>query len=757
MSITVSYIKPTTNNEKTGSIEIVDTSKKTIQTVEVKTKDFYTFKDKKPKTDEQTEKNDNDDDFTDLQKKMRYIDIVKDAQISPSTNKYTDRVYNYGNSVTDLLKNWKSSFNKHFEHMTKPYPWTKKTKTSTSPFMLSSRIIFKESGLNAAEFITPPSPGKKVVYVGNIANEVIDTGQRAEIITPDIRFPDQGSIDLVLNKDFLALFGFEGCSLTSKRPQTDYEFKINIETTPPIGAITKTNIKEWALGNVRKNEKIIELIEQDGQDHIIKGLFLIKEMGDVLQVLIMFIWTKLNANQPYSMVTGDKVVLLLCMVLQLNCILTSGEKNEVNKEIRLRHIDVFEPDGYTKEKAIERFNESYKSIYAENNKFISSLTRMRRKNPNIYVKQITNPIKIPKNIYDKFISDLTEINKELKNIISNTRKGMGNKTAIEIDQYTSLIKINFSFNLFITVLKNKTLRLSAYSCVYTSNNTLWKSKIDPSEGSYIYADTKFYDLITKPNMLEISRKSQTGGLLFRQEYTKKKYTVEKSAKKTAKKTAKKPNNKGFVGMIRNFFYKPLNNDEINILSIKKDEIKKASTINILSIREDGIKNSSTPNILYIREEDEIKNASTSNILPIVPQNNQIVDTNDIIVSIKDDVSDEYSDLELPDEDYELSYYDKETEYPKLYALLIKQIKDYLTEIEKVHYFQDVYAQLLHYFYLTNEVLYDEELKQLIVSMFKDVTISKTKRTTKRERSPALESPVLSSRSKNQQTHRRKKK
>jgi len=81
MSITVSYNEPI-DNENTGSIEIVDSSKKPPINVKVKTEDFYKIKDPEIYSNKkETEKNDNDDDFTMFQKIMRYLDMVKDVNI----------------------------------------------------------------------------------------------------------------------------------------------------------------------------------------------------------------------------------------------------------------------------------------------------------------------------------------------------------------------------------------------------------------------------------------------------------------------------------------------------------------------------------------------------------------------------------------------------------------------------------------------------------------------------------------------------
>jgi hypothetical protein len=692
MSITVSYNEPI-DNENTGSIEIVDSSKKPPINVKVKTEDFYKIKDPEIYSNKkETEKNDNDDDFTMFQKIMRYLDMVKDAQVQPSIPtrfNFSSILYpknKFNSNITGLLDVWKPSFIDKFEHMMQKYPWTKKTKTSTLSPMLSSRTIFKETGLDPAEFITPPD--KKVVYVGNIANEVIDTGKRAEIKPPDIRIPDQGSIELILNENFLSLFGFEGCSLTSKKPRSDYEFEIKIESqldkTNTLITIDDNNKTKWALGNKEKNKKIIKKLEEIEEkekktglkDEItrlkdeITALFLTKELGDVLQVLIMFIWTKLNKLDPYSMVTCDKVVLLLCMVLQLNCILTSGEKNKNNDGVKLRCIEVFEPSGNSKEKATERFNETKSSILVENEKFIENLIKMKKEKPDIYVS--SQPLEIPDKIYDKFIFELKKINE----VLNGTKIPQTVKEEVsEIDKLTDSIKKNFTFKIFITSSKTGRLTLLYSKFAYTSDNTRWIQEINPSEGDYIYNKTTFYNLIINPDMLK--PKSQRGG-------GKNKPYRYKSTNSLIKKSSIQPKR-----------------------LIKKTTISKRDLI---------------PSFSNFRKT---KKKSFNNIREI----------------------NEYPDLELPDENYEVLYYDKETEteYKNLYAVLIKQIQKYLHTIKKDDYFQDVYSELLHHFYLTNEVLYDDELTTLINNIIdsmdtvKETTISTPKNTSTniRETSPPL--------------------
>jgi len=679
--------------------------------------------------------NNNDSQFIEFQKRLRFIDCVKDASVSKNNvSSYVEKVYDRQYYTTNISENLVDSLKDKYDsycrtnNYVKDYTWTKLSKGSDEKVsldpMLESRVIFYEAGLSPDYFIKKP-----IKYVINVANEIIDPAARPLITKDDIRFPENG-ISLNLNSSFFGFFGFDGCSLESIHNQNGYTYKIDL-TKPLVsttggakrgigsvyneqpqkgddrpktkkaktikGNITrakslstlstlKTNkIQDlskyfnsvekraliqyptdsksgyWFCGNVEKNKIIYDLSQKKPKnsytDEVIRGLFLAKEMGDVLQVLIMLVWVYLNQDESYSITTHDRVVYLLCMILQVNCIFAPTDKksNTDNNGEKIRKITVFQPSPYTFEKAMTRFEERKKSILKDNFNYIKFLTKLKSQTIDIEVSGL-GKIKISEEIYDKFIKELKIINNILNGI-----KVDSEMSTIEIDELTEKIKSNFIFILFIRKNKNGEVKLTMLS-KYTNSNELWSDKLEPSIGNYRYGKDSFYKLITNPTLLN----TKTGG-----------------------------------GNTPSFETPP---DKMKTQPI----ISPSKKIPLVTFR---------------------KETEPMSIEEHIPKSIEYMDT--------EPVADDYT--EFPSGAY---YTDKETRQTQdLYTELERQINEYLKKIKMELYFDDVYTVLLNKFELNNEVLYGVDLKDAIQDIFlQDIfqinlkSIRKTKnKTTKKYR------------------------
>jgi len=726
--VTVSYKRV----GNTGFIEINNTK--------VPTSDFLIAENKDIKF------NDDDNKFFEFQKQLRYLDCVKDAMINPNVSDSVQVIYDQNfiaPSFKPTLDVLKSKFIKHNEQLIKSFAWTKKTKDSKLEPLLENRVVFKESGLNPEYFISP-----LIKYVGNIATEIIDPAGRSGIENKDIKFPENNKT-LFLQESFLNLFGFENCSIKSVRiGNNNYKYQIQINSLNQVGGInslesskktinrTSTKAKTakattakaktakattakattakattakatattakatattakattakatatttkadtnttvidqdqninitseyttfagksgkigWFLGNKEKNTLIKN---KPLTTNVKRAIFFAKEMGDVLQVLIMFIWSKLNSNQLYSITTCDEVVYLLCMILQINCILTYAEKTQNKK---MRTIDVFEPSANTPEKAKSRFISTKNSIIDHNTKFIDCLQKLKLASTPIYTSGVNEPIIINDNIYTKFISDLTRINDLLKtqNITDNT-------SVEDIDKFIKLLKVNFTFIEFIKIHNNRvTITLQS---IYTTSNKLWIDVINPSVSKYKYGKKSFYDLIRSPDLIVVS-------------------PVETPESVVTPVIQVQPPN-----------ILTLTSDEIaDAIQLKFNELIKPVT-NIAS-------GGGSKNTTYRKTRaSNINNSRKRKITSSVKYSPSFLK------------SIEY--LEYPTT---ASFYDKDNEETyDLYEGLIFEIHTCLKRINMDSYFNDVYNLLLHYFYLKNEVIYGEELFNIITNLF----------------------------------------
>ena len=480
-----------------------------INNEKIKTSTFYTLGINNKIND--VKLNDNDDTFIDEQQDLRALDMMKDGSIG---NNISNSVYSIVYPTRDplpfhFLHTLEDKFIGHFEktNKIKNYAWTKVSKDSKLNPILPSRTIFKESGLDTEYFIDKPS------FVMNFANEVIDPAGRAPYDPKtDIIFPSINT-ELIIQQSFLYFFGFLGCSLnaTKRSNVTKYDYSININNLTIVKPDTKTKNIDWFQGNQKKNAFI-----KNGNPttEIKNGLLVCKELGDVLQILCMFIWHHLHIKTPYAMSTCDKVVFLQCMLLNLNCILTSADRKN---GIRLRNIQVYNAEEDTVEKAKDRFKKERDDIYAHNTQFIK-IIEVLSNNPTTVIKLQDKPLQFSRDFYSKIKEDLTKINGILKDKINVNNLNDIN----QINAFIRKMKQNFAFDMFITRLKDKSLKITQKK-KYTIDDTLWKSKYTPVLNNYskqpffqigILANNYIISNKKRPfNVTNVSFRSQGGFLL----------------------------------------------------------------------------------------------------------------------------------------------------------------------------------------------------------------------------------------------------
>jgi hypothetical protein len=475
--------------------------------------------------------------FTMEQKHLRALDCIKDGSVDPKINGVKDVVYNnfndFNNVDTELIqKNFsltelEEKFTEKNLSRIKKYSWVKLSKDSNLSPIIEQRIIFKESGLDPGRFIKDP------IFCVNFANEIIDPAGRSPRATGDIIFPENNTT-LILDKSFLSLFGFYNCSVeATRKSDKKYNYKIEIDkieiTGTENGNMTTLNnslkkneekINQWFEGNRVKNQIINTLIKTNNKQinneirkQRIKTFLNVKEMGDVLQVLIMLIWKNYNNNnQMYSISTCDKVVCLLCMILNLNCILTYAEKKP---NLRLYSIDVFEATGYSVFDIMNKFNYETGNIIKHNQAYIGCISSFDEETA-IYISALGNEFYFHKKFYELIIADMNTINSELiqyvkkinseikiKNTNSKKNDDEINRINIVINNEIEMIKSNFTLNVFFRKSRNKqrdrgeniTMILTKN---YTKNVFLLKTELNRMKNYNI--NLSFFEIAKKINI-----------------------------------------------------------------------------------------------------------------------------------------------------------------------------------------------------------------------------------------------------------------
>ena len=333
------------------------------------------------------------------------------------------------------------------QNQVKKVAWTKISKASQLDPLMKPRKVFQETGLSAEYFIENPT------FVVNFANSVIDPFKRATS-SSDEYFPSRHT-DLVIEPSFFKLFSFPDLSLSSRGEKS---YRITYKNI----TINETDSADYLKGNdqihqfIRSNhfhpkDKTPLSIEQK------QLLLLLKEMGDVIQVLLMMVWSALNPNTDYTMITCDKVVFLLCMVLNLNCSLTYKDKKKNE-----RCLQIFEGKAYDSATATARFNKIKESITHDNAQFIATIVSLKNGGEDIYIDGYgdSHAKPLPDDFYDFVISDTTQINDALQAL-----KVANNETPAEIDKQIEQMKSNFALNLFFRKSSKKVciLHIKSYT------------------------------------------------------------------------------------------------------------------------------------------------------------------------------------------------------------------------------------------------------------------------------------------------------
>ena len=235
----------------------------------------------------------------------------------------------------DSLHSCEDKVAEHFKESTNPISWVKTMTALEETKMLKQKVAFKESGVDPKRFIKNPN------YCFNFADEELDPLKRSDMeltdkTPPDFFFPAVGE-EIIFTTEFMSYLGMPKCSLRATRPDSDPTTKYNFEIT--VGGLvidaSKAHGINWFAGNAEKNDILkapLPTGAKRGPAFLKKqALIAVKEMGDLMQVIMMFIWRHLNNDKDYTMSTCDKVVFMVCMLMQLNCIFADTDKNELGK------------------------------------------------------------------------------------------------------------------------------------------------------------------------------------------------------------------------------------------------------------------------------------------------------------------------------------------------------------------------------------------------------------------------------------------
>ena len=273
--------------------------------------------------------------FINFQKSIRYYDYIKDGSIEPSIKSIIE---------TNIKKKYiekkniekKESQEKFFNENLTFYnnnnianidiaSWSSRSNYNLDKKVIST--VAEESGLDPTNFIELEK------YFKNLATDIIDPLKRQHYNNTTF-FPVEEK-NIFIDESFFKLFGFNNVKLNVKLiSKYDYDFSININDF----IIDKNNYQEYFIGNTQKNSKIKE-INQTNNTAVDKiEIYLIaKELGDLMQVIFLYIWKQINNLETnYIISTCDKVVYIMCQILNVNC-----SYYNIDSRTRFRNIQYF--------------------------------------------------------------------------------------------------------------------------------------------------------------------------------------------------------------------------------------------------------------------------------------------------------------------------------------------------------------------------------------------------------------------------------
>lgn len=284
--------------------------------------------------------NTNDTLFMNYQNRLRLLDIFKDSETKATKTAPATKID--GNKLCALFhrqpnvqcpdnhsqaKGFLHMFRRHLlssdamKHKYTRASLIKQNDHYQYNTLLPTRRVFQESGLHPANMILNP------IRCHTFASQVIDPADRLGFVPGDEVFPLAGQT-LVMDQSFLSLFGFENCRIESTRIDNDtHQYRININGVNITHDnhhlhLSASHVVDYFCGNPIKNETVNGAFSSANAAGKIKlaALLVAKEMGDVVQVLTAFIYQSLYPERSYTITTCDMVVFMLCLFLNVKCI-----------------------------------------------------------------------------------------------------------------------------------------------------------------------------------------------------------------------------------------------------------------------------------------------------------------------------------------------------------------------------------------------------------------------------------------------------
>lgn len=485
---------------------------------------------------------------TKLQYLMRKLDCLKDAKEGDSIVARQDIMNKIFSGIdltsSDELNNIKKNLLDKNDDRVDKDSWLKSSSSTVNYDYIQN--VFYETGLGPEDYIVDfKNPNKKIFnMIGSFPSEIGDPGSRT-VEKFDIRFPSPNTT-LLFDNSFMNYFGF-GINTTYQATLKNdnnkigtYEYSIDLgennvfsadEINPkekgplimnrysttnfngnkfekcgkmePLGK--KVTADEYFKGNNYKNALINKLYREYPNENLpeIKRYLLAKEMGDVMQVLLMMVWQMVQQNSTkknYCMITLDSIVYMLCMLLEQPCIYTHNSNKGLESKDKSYRIQYYFPAIITEEERMRtRFQQKYTEIYFNNLKIKNFLNRVFIEKI-IYIGNYEVNYKDKSNIINTYF--INPINSVFESISSQLEAFNENK------KMSSSLKLND-----LEVMYNTFYLLPIFGFREKGK----KIYINPGIKNYTANLSYTYEGMVKPTFIEVFEKLNSGTLPFDKE------------------------------------------------------------------------------------------------------------------------------------------------------------------------------------------------------------------------------------------------
>lgn len=482
-------------------------------------------------------------DYFDMQKKMRFADSRKDC-LNVSGTKVKDiqfldqllaNVYNtkidssnvtaHINYIHDLTDNV-SVLN---SNLIQSRTFLKSDTISSAYYDI--KICMAESGLGVDKWAKKRQPGDEIIILGTLAAS-IDPAPR---VFPNAIWTTPTGTSCSFDTNILSnVFGFPaGTNWKSTSIDTDkfkYEICVGNSNCVSGNANFKTvdgNNEKYIKGNDTKNRYLnVDAMRNPNLNTNLDILryIILKEMGDVMQVLQFFVWCNINAGEgkPYAfddvlIYTTDGVVYTLCQMLKIPVLYTGQPSGKSGFCKAYQYIPTEVDYSVIISKTI---TQAYERIFSHNSNIKFTLNKMRIEvNLLNYIDDTRRaPRLVPCNVSrnpqlkDTFLNIITEYTTNIDSI-NNTANTYKNTEISRITNLfnngTSIEEINSQMNVTCNYILTTYLHPIIFVTEYAATDSLADK---PRQSKIVRSYTLTGSLLEQFKTLTLNNPSRGGAI-----------------------------------------------------------------------------------------------------------------------------------------------------------------------------------------------------------------------------------------------------